>query len=67
MGIENTDSSNNKDAHFHDDDNQGQTDESDESSEDEDEKFNPGDVIWTKHGRNWYPAQICSLNDVPSN
>ena len=34
MGIENTDSNNNEDAHFHDDDNQGQTDESDESSED---------------------------------
>ena len=72
--IENTDSNNNKDAHFHDDDgddddnnDQGYTDESDESSEDEEEEFNPGDVIWAKHGRIWYPAQICSLNDVPSN
>ena len=45
-----TDSKNNGDAHFHDDD-QGQTDESDELSEDEEEEFNSGDVIWAKHGR----------------
>ena len=32
---------------------------SDESSEDEEEEFNPGDVIWAKHDRIWYPAQIC--------
>ena len=62
-----TDSNNNKDAQFHDDDDQGQTDESDESSEDEEEKVNPGDVIWAKHDRIWYPAQICCLNNVPSN
>ena len=61
--IENTETNNNEDVHFHDDDYQSQTDE---SSEDE-EEFNPGDVIWAKHGRIWYPAQICSLNDVPSN
>ena len=65
-GIGNTDSNNNEDAHFHDY-HQGQADESDESSEGEEEKFNPGDVIWNKHGRLWYPVQICSLNDVPSN
>ena len=65
--IENTDSNNNEDAQFHYDDEQGQTDESDESSEDEEEEFNPGDVMWAKHGGIWYPAQICSLNDVPSN
>ena len=70
MDIENTDSNNNEDAQFHDDDGQSQTDESDESdesSEDEDEEFNLGDVICAKHGRIWYPAQICHLNDVPSN
>ena len=73
MNIENTGSNNNKDFQFHDDDDdddQGQTDESDESdesSEDEEEQFNPADVIWAKHGRIWYPAQIYSLNDVPSN
>ena len=67
MDIENTDSNNNEDAQFHDDDGQGQTDESDESSEDENEEFNLGDVICAKHGRIWYPAQICRLNDVPSN
>ena len=33
--IENTESNNNEDVHFHDDDYQSQTDESDESSEDE--------------------------------
>ena len=71
MDIENTGSNNNEDAQFHDDDDdnddQGQNDESDESSEIEEEEFNPGDVIWAKHGRIWYPAQICTLNDVPSN
>ena len=65
--IENADCNNNEDAQFHDDDDQGQTDESDESSEDEEEEVNPGDVIWAKHGRIWYPPQICSLNDAPSN
>ena len=63
MDIENTESNYNEDVHFHDDDYQSKTDESDESSE----EFNPGDVIWAKHGRIWDPAQICSLNDVPSN
>ena len=70
MDIENTGSNNNEDAQFHDDDDdddQGQNDESDESSEIEEEEFNPGDVIWAKHGRIWYPAQICTLNDAPSN
>ena len=67
MDIENTDSNNNEDAQFHDNDDQGQTDESDESSDDEEDEFNPGDVIWAKHGRIWYPAQICTLSDVPSN
>ena len=65
-GIGNTDSNNNEDANFHDY-HQGQADESDESTEGEEEKFNPGDVIWNKHGRLWYPVQICNLNDVPSN
>ena len=60
-GIKNTGSNNNEDAQFHDDDdNQGQTDESDESSEGEEEKFNSGDVIWAKLGRIWYHAQICT-------
>ena len=71
MDIENTGSNNNEDAQFHDDDDdnddQGQNDESDESSEIEEEEFNPGDVIWAKHGRIWYSARICTLNDVPSN
>ena len=38
---ENTGSNNNEDANFHHDDDQGQTDESDESTEDEGEEFNP--------------------------
>ena len=69
MDIENTGSNNNKDAQFHDDDDddEGQNDESYESSENEEEKFNPGDVIWAKHDRIQYPAQIRTLNDVPSN
>ena len=68
--IENTESNNNEDAQFHDNDDQGQADEWDtwdESSEDKEEEVNPGNATWAKHGRIWYPAQICSLNDVPSN
>ena len=68
--VENKDSNNNEDARFRDDDEQGQTDESHESresSEDVEEEFNPDDVIWAIYSRIWYPAQICSLNDVPSN
>ena len=53
------------DSDCHDDDDDSQTDTSDESEEDEETEFNPGDVIWAKHGRIWYPAQICSLSDVP--
>ena len=44
--IGNTDSNDGEDAHFHDDDGQGQTDESDESGKHEEEEFNLGDVIW---------------------
>ena len=45
-------------------------DESDaESSEDEDdvqdECVNAGDIVWAKNGRFWYPAQVCSPNDIP--
>ena len=67
--VENTDSNNSKDPQFHDDDDddQSQSDKSDESSEDEEEEFNRGDMIWAKHGRICYHAQICSLNDVSSN
>ena len=65
--IEKTDSNNNKDAHFHDDYDQGQTDEADESSEDEEGEFSLGDVIWAKLGRIWYPVRICSFNDVLNN
>ena len=52
--IENTGSNKDDDAQFHDDD-QDQTDESDETSENE-EEFYPGDVIWAKHSRIWYPS-----------
>ena len=47
----------------------GQTDlsESDESdSEDNDSRtYSPGDIVWGKYGRFWYPAVIVSLTDVP--
>ena len=71
MDIENTDSDSEEGAQFDDEDDQGQTNDSDESNEDEGQKCGDvwcrGDVIWPKHSRIWYPAQICSLNDVPSN
>ena len=54
-----------------DDDDNGQTDVSDEEDDDDDNndddvEFNPGDVVWAKHGCIWYPAQIHSLADLPS-
>ena len=71
MDIENTDSNSEEDAQFDDKDDQGQTNDSDESNEDEEQKCGDvwcrGDMIWAKHARIWYPAQICSLNDVRSN
>ena len=51
-----------------DDDDNGQTDVSDGDNSDddvEDDEFNPGDVVWAKHGCIWYPAQIHSLADLP--
>ena len=49
-----------------DDDDDGQTDEaSDTSDEDNESEFNPGDIIWAKHGRIWYPAQIYCLANLP--
>ena len=24
-----------------------------------------GDIVWGKHGRIWYPAQMCTLNEIP--
>ena len=48
-----------------DGDDEGQTDDETDTSEDEDSEFNPGDIIWAKYGRIWYPAQIYSLADVP--
>ena len=49
-----------------DHDDEGQTDASDDSEEEEAEDYRPGDVVWAKHGRVWYPAQICNLGDIPS-
>ena len=55
-----------EDGECRDDDDNGFTDDtSDESEEEEDVEFTPGDVIWAKHGRIWYPAKICCLNDKP--
>ena len=52
-----------------DDDANGQTDVSDTSDVDDDDgddEFKPGDIVWAKHGRIWYPAQIHSLADLLS-
>ena len=24
-----------------------------------------GDIFWAKHGRIWYPAQVCTQNEIP--
>ena len=34
--------------------------------EDEQECVTVGDVVWGKHGRIWYPAQVCSIDEVPN-
>ena len=26
-----------------------------------------GDIVWGKHGRIWYPARVCSNEEVPDN
>ena len=38
---------------------------SDISDDDEAAAFAPGEIVWAKHGTVWYPAEICSLSDVP--
>ena len=24
-----------------------------------------GDIFWAKHGRIWYPAKVCTQNEIP--
>ena len=47
------------------DDDDGQTDLSDDEEEEEgteyESEFHPGDFVWVKLGRNWFPAQIITL------
>ena len=62
---------------FYDDDDNGQTDDEDEedkieseaeeSDEEIENEFQPGDIVWGLHGRIWYPGLLCSINDVPEN
>lgn len=50
----------------HDEEDTGGSDLSSESdSEDDDENLAPGEVVWAKYGKTWYPAQIVSHCDVP--
>ena len=56
-------------------DDDGQTDASDDESENEidessteeneNEEHNPGDIVWAQHGRIWYPAQVVTSGDLP--
>lgn len=50
-----------------DDEDDGPTDlsSSDPDSDIDEESFKPGDVVWAKHGRMWYPARVVSPFDVP--
>lgn len=55
-----------------DSEDEGQTDQSDsEVEEDEDDEasdcISAGDIVWGMCGRIWYPARVCSLNDLPKN
>ena len=54
---------------FYDDNDNGQTDdenneeddiESDNDSEEVDEEFQPGDIVWGLHGRQWYPRTFAT-------
>ena len=41
------------------------TDVSDSPTDEEEEDvFCPGDIIWAKHGRIWYPAKIVRVQDL---
>ena len=56
-----------------DEEDDGQTDVSDDDiDEDEEDQcddcaFQPGAVVWVKHGCNWFPAQIKTMAEVPNN
>ena len=47
----------------------GQSDLSDSDTEEDVESSNiiPGDIVWAKHGRVWYPAKVVHLDSVPIN
>ena len=54
-----------------DEDDDGPSDMSDASTSSdtdsylEEESFKPGDVVWARHGRIWYPAKVLSPTEVP--
>ena len=43
--------------------------EEEESSADEEdmESLIPGDIVWGRHGRVWYPAKVVDINEIPAN
>ena len=53
----------------HDQENDGPSDLSctDDEEDQKESQFTPGDVVWAKHGRTWYPAKVLSRADVPEN
>ena len=69
IDVEDQDDTDDDDEICVDADDDGHTDEeelSDTSDEEEDESdYNPGDIVWARHGRIGYPAQIQSLVDLP--
>lgn len=49
-----------------DSDDEGASDISSSSDDDSsEESISPGDIVWAKYGRVWYPAKIVSSCDVP--
>ena len=58
---------------IHDSEDEGQTDVVSENEDNSIEYYEEnycisvGDIIWGKCGRIWYPARVCTLNDIPNN
>ncbi|CAB4067566.1 unnamed protein product [Lepeophtheirus salmonis] len=50
---------------MHNEDDDRPSDMSDVSSSSGTESFKPGDVVWTRHGRIWYPPKVLTQTEVP--
>jgi len=52
-------------APVYDKEDDGASDLSDSDEESPQDAHGPGDIVWAKYGRMWYPAKVLSTNEIP--